>query len=136
QIGSSSLANTSKIHESVGKGCKKSRLRNDYVSKNGNMNAHDKKIELKKYLKDKIEPDDDNFEILDWWATQSNRYPIVMKMLLMSLLLERVDVFWILLCTSLTPRMVEGLICAQDWMRTSYEPISIEESLIELENME
>ncbi|KAK4348636.1 hypothetical protein RND71_031391 [Anisodus tanguticus] len=38
--------------------------------------------------------------------------------------------------TSLTPRMAEDIICAQDWLRTSHKPLVIEESLLELENME
>jgi hAT family protein len=38
--------------------------------------------------------------------------------------------------TSLTPRMVEALICCQDWIRSSQGPICIEESLLELESIE
>ncbi|KAL4289867.1 hypothetical protein GQ457_14G012730 [Hibiscus cannabinus] len=38
--------------------------------------------------------------------------------------------------TSLTPRLVEALICTQDWIRTSHDTIKIEESLLALENIE
>uniref|UniRef100_A0A803N5B6 HAT C-terminal dimerisation domain-containing protein n=1 Tax=Chenopodium quinoa TaxID=63459 RepID=A0A803N5B6_CHEQI len=38
--------------------------------------------------------------------------------------------------TSLSTKMVEGLVYGQDWMRSSNVPITIEESLLDLENME
>ncbi|KAL3533323.1 hypothetical protein ACH5RR_006844 [Cinchona calisaya] len=38
--------------------------------------------------------------------------------------------------SSLTPRMVEALICVQDWLRTSHEPLYLEEFLEELEEIE
>ncbi|KAL4291636.1 hypothetical protein GQ457_14G015420 [Hibiscus cannabinus] len=38
--------------------------------------------------------------------------------------------------TSLTPRLVEALICTQDWIRASHNTIVVEENLLALENME
>ncbi|KAF2285338.1 hypothetical protein GH714_000149 [Hevea brasiliensis] len=38
--------------------------------------------------------------------------------------------------SSLTPRIVEALICAQDWTRSSNCPINVEEDLEELEKFE
>ncbi|KAF2288599.1 hypothetical protein GH714_009032 [Hevea brasiliensis] len=38
--------------------------------------------------------------------------------------------------SSLTPRIVEALICAQDWIRSSNCPINVEEDLEELEKLE
>ncbi|KAL8467293.1 hypothetical protein ACS0TY_036130 [Phlomoides rotata] len=38
--------------------------------------------------------------------------------------------------SSLTPKIVEALICAQDWIRGSSHHICIEEQLEELENFE
>ncbi|KAF2310785.1 hypothetical protein GH714_017196 [Hevea brasiliensis] len=38
--------------------------------------------------------------------------------------------------SSLTPKIVEDLICAQDWLRSSNRPISVEEDLEELEKLE
>ena len=37
--------------------------------------------------------------------------------------------------TSLTPRMVEALICTQDWKRTAATHINVEESLTALEQL-
>jgi len=39
-------------------------------------------------------------------------------------------------CTSLTPKMAEVLIYAQDWLCTSHEPLVIEENLLDLEVFE
>lgn len=38
--------------------------------------------------------------------------------------------------TSLTPRMVEALVCTQDWVRDCHEPINVEDILLELEKLE
>ena len=38
--------------------------------------------------------------------------------------------------SSLTPKIVEALICSADWMRLSSSPVSIEESLDEVEKFE
>ncbi|KAK5812036.1 hypothetical protein PVK06_027431 [Gossypium arboreum] len=38
--------------------------------------------------------------------------------------------------TYLTPRLVKALICTQDWIFASHDPIMIEETLLALENME
>ena len=38
--------------------------------------------------------------------------------------------------SSLTPKMVEALICTHDWLHISKTPLAIEESLLGLEEME
>ena len=38
--------------------------------------------------------------------------------------------------SSLTPRIVEDLICSQDWLRVGKDYISVEEELHEIENVE
>ena len=39
-------------------------------------------------------------------------------------------------CTSLTRRIVEALICAQDWLNKSHGPLIMEENFLELEDLE
>ena len=38
--------------------------------------------------------------------------------------------------TSLTPKMVKAIICAQDWLRISKTSLTIKESLLALEKIE
>nr|KAJ0191201.1 hypothetical protein LSAT_V11C800389740 [Lactuca sativa] len=86
--------------------------------------------ELEKYLQESVEDDSEMFSILDWWKVNSPRFPILS-------LMAR-DVFAIPVSTvasesvfstsgrvldpfrsSLTPKIVESLICTQDWIRGS-----------------
>ncbi|KAL4589225.1 hypothetical protein LXL04_002130 [Taraxacum kok-saghyz] len=38
--------------------------------------------------------------------------------------------------TSLTPRMVEALVCTQDWVRDCHDPINVDDILLEIEKLE
>ena len=38
--------------------------------------------------------------------------------------------------TSLTPRMVETLVCTQDWVRDCHDPINVDDILLEIEKLE
>ncbi|CAO2816523.1 unnamed protein product [Amaranthus hypochondriacus] len=102
---------------------------------------------LQKKIINFCEPHDSNFEILAWWKDQTKRYPILQKMAkdVLAIPISTVasesafstggrilDDFR----TSLTPKMAEALICAQDWLRKSRTPLAIEESLLALEEME
>ncbi|KAE8684162.1 hypothetical protein F3Y22_tig00111151pilonHSYRG00164 [Hibiscus syriacus] len=105
------------------------------------------KNELEKYLEDACESHVSNYDILQWWKDQPKRYPILHRMAkdVLAISISTVayesafstggrvlDSFR----TSLTPKMVEALVCTQDWLRTSRSPIIIEESLIALEELE
>ncbi|KAF2282980.1 hypothetical protein GH714_043142 [Hevea brasiliensis] len=107
----------------------------------------DSKTKLEVYLSEAIQEDKEDFNVLKWWKINSKRFPILGKMasdILVAPVLtialesafstdERVlDAF----SNSLTPKIVEGLICAQDWLRSSNRPISIEEDLEELKKLE
>ena len=86
------------------------------------------------------------FEILGWWKTNTNRYQVLFK-------LAR-DVLAVPVSTvasksafnsggrildpfrsSLSPLMVQNLVCAQDWLQ-SLVPISFHKSKDELEALE
>ncbi|KAI3407920.1 uncharacterized protein J3R85_020645 [Psidium guajava] len=107
----------------------------------------EEKSELDKYLEEECERYSPDFDILSWWKVNASRYPIlssiardVLAVPVSTVALEGtfstvgcvLDVFR----SSLTPSMVEALICAQDWLRSTPLSLSIEEDLEELENFE
>jgi len=86
------------------------------------------------------------FDILAWWKGQSTRFPILSTMArdVLAIPISTVasesafstsgrilDDFR----TSLTPFMVEALVCTQDWLRRA-TPINIEENTEELAKLE
>ena len=106
-----------------------------------------KKTELDIYISESVIEEDDSFDILRWWKLNSERFSILST-------LAR-DVLVVPISTvasesafstggrvhdyfrySLTPKVVEALICSQNWMRMSKNPVSIEESLEEIEKFE
>ncbi|KAL4296908.1 hypothetical protein GQ457_12G011290 [Hibiscus cannabinus] len=122
-------------------------LRKDYVNEIESIDTSETMIELDRYLGDNCARESDDFDILVWWSMQTNNYPILMRMArdVLAIPVSTVasesafstggrilDSFR----TSLTPRLVEALICTQDWVRASHYPIIIEENLLSLENME
>lgn len=107
----------------------------------------DAKSDLDRYLEDNREKMEPNFDILVWWKMNCGKYPILSK-------IAR-DVLAIPISTvasesafstggrvldqfrsSLTPKIVQCLICTQDWLRSSSTPIEVEEKLDELEVLE
>ena len=106
-----------------------------------------KRNELEVYLGEAIVDDSDEFDVFRWWKVNSERFPILSKMArdLLAVPISTVasestfstsgrvlDNFR----SSLTPKIVQALVCTQDWLRESNEPISLEENLDELENFE
>ena len=105
------------------------------------------KTELDIYLSESTIEEESSFNILRWWKLNSERFPILST-------LAR-DVLAVPISTvasesafstggrvldrfrsSLTPKVVEALICCQDWKRMSNTPVSVEESLEEFEKFE
>ncbi|KAK1362600.1 HAT, C-terminal dimerization domain containing protein [Heracleum sosnowskyi] len=107
----------------------------------------EKKVEWEKYLEDERESNESFPSVLQWWKDNNKKYPTLAKIAqdILAIPVSTVasesafstrgrvlDSFR----TSLTPRMVEALICAQDWLRNSYNPLFIKESLLEMEKFE
>ena len=85
--------------------------------------------------------------LLLWWKVNSPRFPILSEMArdVLSIPVSSVasecafstggrilDSFR----SSLTPKLVQALVCLQDWLRSEPQPISIEEDLDFLEQLE
>ena len=99
------------------------------------------------YLSESIIEEDVSFDVLRWWKLNSQRFPILSRMArdVLAVPISTVtsesafstggrvlDVFR----SFLTLKLVEALICTQDWMRLSNNPISVEQALDDLENLE
>ncbi|XP_076937151.1 zinc finger BED domain-containing protein RICESLEEPER 2-like [Bidens hawaiensis] len=113
----------------------------------GSSETSMRKSELEKYLGEDREPKDSRFDILQWWKVQQCRYPVLARMArdILAIPLSTVasesvfstggrvlDSFR----TSLTTRMVEALVCTQDWLRASNNPILIEDTIFDIESLE
>ena len=102
---------------------------------------------MDKYLGEDCEDEEDDFNILTWWKVNSPRFPVLSK-------LAR-DVLAVPVSTvaseaafstggrvldpfrsSLTPKIVQALICTQDWLRPSDSKLNVEEELEDLEALE
>ena len=105
------------------------------------------KTEVDRYLEEGIEKDTKKFEILEWWKSNCARYRILFQIArdVLSVHVSIVasesafstggrilDQFH----SSLTPKVVECLICTHDWLRASPIPIELEEKLEELQDLE
>ncbi|KAI3473651.1 hypothetical protein Pfo_030906 [Paulownia fortunei] len=105
------------------------------------------KSELEKYLNEDFEDDNEDFDVLKWWKVNSHRFPILSKIArdILAVPVSTVaseaafstggrvlDAFR----SSLSPKIVQTLICAQDWLRLNSKPISVEEELSEVEKLD
>ncbi|XP_019242646.1 PREDICTED: zinc finger BED domain-containing protein DAYSLEEPER-like, partial [Nicotiana attenuata] len=105
------------------------------------------KSELDKYISEEQEPFSEDFDILSWWKTHAPRFPILSELArdVLAIPISSVasecafstggrilDSFR----SSLTPKCVQALICVQDWLREENNPISVEEDLKYLEELE
>ncbi|XP_042436796.1 zinc finger BED domain-containing protein RICESLEEPER 2-like isoform X2 [Zingiber officinale] len=125
----------------------KEKFRNEMKRRKIESGVRDSKSELDKYLKEETEVDSVQFDILNWWKVNSPRFPIlslmardIMAIPISSVASESVfstggrvlDAFR----SSLTPKIVQTLICMQDWLRASSTPIDIEEIWEDLQQIE
>ncbi|XP_055961910.1 zinc finger BED domain-containing protein RICESLEEPER 2-like [Mercurialis annua] len=114
---------------------------------NKGIESDSRKSELEVYLSEATVENDDAFNILKWWKLNSGRFPILSRMARDILVVPISTVASesafstsgrVLDCfrSSLTPRLVEALVCTQDWLRAESSPLVIEECLEELEPFE
>ncbi|KAH9727227.1 BED-type domain-containing protein [Citrus sinensis] len=128
KVGFSKLSSVAKFKQRIGK--------DDCV---------EMKNEVEGYLLEPCEHvDDDDFEILAWWKMNSIKYRVLSHI--------AKDVFAIPISTvasesafstggriidsfrsSLSPKMVEALICSQNWLRNTFVPLQDEPTMEELE---
>ncbi|CAL5336331.1 unnamed protein product [Camellia sinensis] len=119
-----------------------------YINHLESEKSVENKSELEKYLVDDcVDPRVPNFDILNWWKVNGNKYKVL------SLIAK--DVLAVPVSTvasesafstsgrvldpfrsSLTPKMVEALICAQNWLRSSSIPINLRECMDDVEQYE
>ncbi|XP_060959777.1 zinc finger BED domain-containing protein RICESLEEPER 2-like [Cannabis sativa] len=104
--------------------------------------------DLEYYLNDRREKLDPAFDILQWWKQNGFKYPIVARMAKEVLAVQMstvasesafstggriLDAFR----SSLSPRMVEALICSKNWYTCEYEePIVLRQYMDEIEGLE
>lgn len=109
--------------------------------KMSNCSTSTTKSELDKYLAEETENTEKKIDILSWWKVNANRFPVLGHMArdVLAIPITTVasesafstsgrilDDFR----TSLTPFMLEALVCTQDWLRRS--TIDVKESTEEL----
>jgi hypothetical protein len=102
--------------------------------------------DVDRYLQDAIEGDDDsNFDILNWWRVNGiSKYPILARIARDILAIpvstiasessfstsgRVIDPFR----SSLSPKMVEALICTQNWLRSTHVALHHEPTIEEME---
>lgn len=106
-----------------------------------------KRYEINIYLSEASVEDKGSFDILRWWKLKSERFPILFHMARDVLVVpvaivaseaafstggRVLDAFRSLL----TPKIVEALICTQDWLRMPSQTVSVEETLEDLKSFE
>ncbi|KAK9065183.1 hypothetical protein SSX86_016566 [Deinandra increscens subsp. villosa] len=100
----------------------------NYKSRRQGAQTFGEMSELEKYLKDEVEEETEDFDILKWWKYNESRYPTLAKMAKDILAIPISSVASesafstggrvIEPCrSSLSPQIVEALICSQDWIR-------------------
>jgi hypothetical protein len=112
----------------------------------GNASSNNTKSELDKYLAEETEDTEMKIDLLVWWKASEQRFPILSRLArdvlaipISSIASESafstsgriLDDFG----SSLTPFMLEALVCTQDWLRWSV-PVDIKENIEELTMME
>ena len=115
--------------------------------KDMNISESMNKNEVDLYLMEGLEKTTSSFDILNWWKVNSTKYPIlgqiardVLAMPVSTVASESAFSTGGRVLnnyrSSLTPKTVEALICAQNWFRSTSLPMDFEECLEEFEKLE
>ncbi|XP_031268671.1 zinc finger BED domain-containing protein RICESLEEPER 1-like [Pistacia vera] len=119
-------------------------MRVKFKKRKARNQANQPKSKLDEYLVDDLEDDNDKtFDLLKWWKMNSTKYQVLSLMARDVLTMHNSIVASELAFStgghvldpfrsSLTTKMVEALICTQDWIQTTCAPLAIEETLDEL----
>ncbi|XP_060215666.1 zinc finger BED domain-containing protein RICESLEEPER 2-like [Lycium barbarum] len=119
----------------------------DLMKHKARNGAADSKTELEKYLSEENEVEWPNFKILSWWKINSPRFPVLAEMPRDVLAIPISSVaskcafstggrILNSFRSSLIPKLVQALVCLQDWIRSEKLPDSVEEDLDNLEQLE
>ncbi|GKV24678.1 hypothetical protein SLEP1_g34262 [Rubroshorea leprosula] len=124
-----------------------SEVRSDYKKFKAANGRRAEKTELEKYLAEDPEDENENIDVLQWWKMNEHRFPVLATMArdVLAVPISTVasesafstggrvlDAFR----SSLTPRMAQALICAQDWLRDKAVSDIEEEDLDTLDSLE
>ena len=121
----------------------------DECNSSSGCSIGENRSEIDKYISESNEEyvKDLHFDILNWWKRNAHRYPILAQMArdVLAILVSTVasecafsiggrvlDPFRSLL----SPKKVEALVCAQDWLRRSLEPVDDDEELEDLDKFD
>ncbi|WRX26535.1 HAT [Theobroma cacao] len=151
--GTSGGCNDNVVSTLIGKDTERTKKRLDRFKKHRlNTGSKELKTELEKYLSEPVDDEgfnDDEFDVLVWWKLNQFRFPILAA-------IAR-DVLAVPLSTvasesafsiggrvfdayrsSLTPKVVQALICAQDWLlgKARGDPDLIEDDLDKLDKLD
>lgn len=96
--------------------------------------ARQTKSEFAIYLEEDVEEDSESFDVLDWWKRQAQKFPVLSAMAkdFLAIPLSTVSSESAFSCrgrilgdtrSSLTPEMLEALICAKDWLIKANDPL-------------
>ncbi|XP_073059682.1 zinc finger BED domain-containing protein RICESLEEPER 2-like [Primulina eburnea] len=122
-------------------------IQQEYLRHKAKSGRIDAKTKLDKYLGEEIEVANESLDILLWWKVNSPIFPILDEMArdVLAIPISNVasesafstggrvlDSFR----SSLTPKLVQTLVCLQDWLRKESSPVKIEEDLNNLERLE
>ncbi|XP_019172864.1 PREDICTED: zinc finger BED domain-containing protein RICESLEEPER 2-like [Ipomoea nil] len=137
------------VHSQTSVGKPQARMKSQLKKQRMESGGSSKETELQIYLSEKLVEDEENvdFDVLRWWKVNSDRFPILSRMArdVLAVPISTVasesafstsgrvlDAFR----SSLNPKIVEALVCAQDWLRAPNHPISVEENLDDVERLE